>query len=620
MAPEVCLILLLQLTMISLFRVFPIFGMLVCTCMGAVCNNTASLPFNTDFETSAQMEDFFIVDANADGCTWYFDNNLHGIRYSASPDNRADDWLISPPFQLIPGHLYRLTAQATGTDRLFPEILEARLGYGSDVTEFSTVILNPVEILTNSTDPAFIMQSSAFTVSEEGIYNFAMHIMSDAAMRGLTLNSLQFEQVAPQAPQAVIDLLAVADPNGLKRTTVSFRSPTFDYAGNILTEPLQRIDIFRNDILLYTFTDVQPGSHISIDDTQPGLNWGINRYSVIPYMEDNAGETAVKRVFVGYDVPKAVDIIRVIDNRNYVSLNWNVVDSEGMNGGPVNSTIVYYNIYKAIPVHEFGQISRYDLSYLKRIRGRRTDVDVPNLNSGDLEPLYFAVGAESSAGEGPLAYVNILKGSPVCIPYIESFAGGMADTYFEVGTDSDDSDTCLLLMPEPDDPDGGAAAFVSEKADAPVWMRTAKIDISGTMEPTLRFRCRNVNGDNSLNVSVLTPEGERTTIFFCRPDGSYTKQEIDLSPWCPMRWIRLEFSAEFDTDAAESGMAAEIRMNSFSIFDGEEASAIYPDADKTYEAFPCDVYAPDGTLIRRNTSTLEGLKGIFIVNGHKVKL
>lgn len=606
--------------MIPLFRFFPISAMLVCSAMGALGDNTGSLPFSTDFETAAQMEGFSIVDANADGYTWNFDSIMQGIRYCASPDNRADDWLISPPFQLIPGNLYRLTAHATGTDRLFPEILEARLGSGTDISEFSTVILHPAEIITNSSEPACIMQSSAFTVSEEGMYSFAMHVVSEAAMRTLVLNSLCFEQVAPEAPKGVTELLTVADPNGLKRTTVSFRSPNFDYAGNILTEPLQRIEIFRNDDLLYTFTDVQPGSHISIDDTNSGLNWGINRYSVVPYVNDNSGETKSKRVFVGYDVPKAVSMFRVTDNQTYVSLNWNSVDSEGINGGPVNTTVVYYNIYKAIPVYEFGQISRFDLSYLKRIRGRRTDVDVPNLNSGDIEPLYFAIGAESSAGEGPLSYTSILKGSPVILPYIESFAGGMADTYFEVGTDSDDPESCVLLLPEPDDRDGGAAAFVSAKADAPVWMRTAKIDISGTMEPTLRFRCRNVNGDNSLNLSVLTPDGERTTIFFHRPDGSYGKQEIDLSPWCPMRWIRLEFSAEFDADAVDSGMPAEIRMDSFSIFDGEEASAVYPDAEESYKIFPCDVFAPDGTLIRRNASTLEGLEGIFIVNGHKVKL
>lgn len=301
---------------------------------------------------------------------------------------------------------------------------------------------------------------------------------------------------------------------------------------------------------------------------------------------------------------------------SYITLQWDAVGSVGLNGGFIAQSQVYYNIYLAEPVYELGSLKETRLTYIKHVKTTRTDCDIPGMNEGEFENIFFGICAESELGEGPMSYVEFQKGEKYNPPYMESFSNGETSTFIEVRSIGYRPDTGVFLHDESADDDGGAVAFETEEPDASVEMRTAKIWLSATPQPQLRFSTRNVSGANRLVIHALTPDNERHTVATVVPGKEYEHIVLDISEFSSGLWARFFMTAEFDSEAAADG-GARIDVDDIKVGNADDIGINIADDMDYFIPEGRNICSPDGLIIRRNSDNIEGLRGIFIIGGRK---
>lgn len=582
-------------------------------------DNARTIPYAADMTLPATFAEYSVVDANYDGRTWKYDPIFNTTLYGYSPDRNADDWLITPQLKLEAGKTYRMTVTAASRGREFPERIEAKIGKGTDLDTYTETIIAPVEIIMNVGDPALRFQSEPINVDETSVWNLGIHAISNANMSDILVNSIEVEEVFPDAPRAVTELTAVADPTGLLKATLSFKAPTMNYGGNALIAPLTKIEVLRGEEVIKTLTNVQPGEAVTVEDAGEGIVEGMNQYSVLPYVGEHAGDIAQVNLFVGSDIPLKLTGIKGTDLGTQVELSWNPAETIGKNGGLVYPDLVKYNIYEAEPIYSFGIIVEIRLNYLTSVTGTTTAIlDAPDMQIGTQTPVHYAITAATAAGESPAGYANFLKGKPYALPFEESFSGGAFSTYVDVDTDCIDANSGLYYSTNASDDDQGAVAFVSYDGDAYIAMFTGKFQILNTLTPTVTFDAKNAIGRNTLKVVAITPDNAHHDVYSVIPGEDYTKYTVDLSQFTNEIWLRLIFATEFPI-YVDPDDGNELDLDNICVLDTTGVGSIFSDDDATL-TFPCDVYSLDGKLLRKNAYSLDGLRGIVIVNGHKYML
>lgn len=300
---------------------------------------------------------------------------------------------------------------------------------------------------------------------------------------------------------------------------------------------------------------------------------------------------------------------------SYITLQWDAVSSVGLNGGFIVQNQVYYNVYRAEPVFELGQLKEMHLTYLKHVKTYRTDCDIHGLNEGEFDNIYFGVCAESELGEGPMTYVEFQKGEKYNPPYLESFADCETSTYLEVRTPGVSPETGVFLHEESSDDDGGAAAFETSEEGVNVELRTAKIWLSACPNPQLRLSIRNVRGANSLRIAVLNPKNELYTLAALTPGEEYEHLFFNISEFASDLWLRIFLTAEFDPEAVADG-GARIDVDDIKAGDADMIGVKGTDCCNL-EPEEGNIYAPSGLLLRKGTGNTEGLQGIVIIGGRR---
>lgn len=175
------------------------------------------LPYSNGFSSSEQKE-FTIIDANQDGSSWQYYNDV--VRYQWSSANQGDDWLVSPAIKLVAGKKYHFSISAHSQQANYPERLEVKAA-----TENTAAALSAgIEVVPNTeiAHPGFKdYENNEFTVSESGYYFFGIHAISDADQWYLTVDDFLLE-AAPLAPPYTADFttedamgdFSVLDNNG----------------------------------------------------------------------------------------------------------------------------------------------------------------------------------------------------------------------------------------------------------------------------------------------------------------------------------------------------------------------------------------------------------------------
>ena len=151
---------------------------------GFECNTIAEFPYFTDFSDTYKNLCWRINDANNDGSTFEFDDE-DGAYYGWDHDNAADDWLISPEFNLT-------GAEYVGFDYFvgwasYPEKFSVHL-----LRDTVDIVLMPTATYTNEDPETMLLALDAYT----GPCRIAIHAESNANMYELYITNFTVDSLA----------------------------------------------------------------------------------------------------------------------------------------------------------------------------------------------------------------------------------------------------------------------------------------------------------------------------------------------------------------------------------------------------------------------------------------
>jgi len=161
---------------------------------GITCNH--SIPYSFNFNES-QADCWSIVDANNDGTYFHIATTSYFAYYSYNSTNPADDWLISPDFQLDGNQIGHIDYRA-GNSSYYERFQVFALGD-------DTIPLSPV-IETN----IIALQTLYFDLSSlNGTYRIGIHCISDANLYKLTISNFC---IVNNNPQVILNPYSISFP------------------------------------------------------------------------------------------------------------------------------------------------------------------------------------------------------------------------------------------------------------------------------------------------------------------------------------------------------------------------------------------------------------------------
>lgn len=430
---------------------------------------TFEVPFFDDFDEDITY--YTIIDNNSDGRTWMWDEEERAAFYRYSPDNKGDDWLVTPPIHLYAGKEYKVSFSARASMPDFPERIEAKWGKKPIAAELVEEIAPPTD-LTSANYTSF---SKTISPTESGNYYFGFHAISDANSFYLYLDSVSIENAAdPAAPDSVTCLEANADPMGKLQATLTFHAPSKTIGQSPLST-LSRIEVKRNGELMATIASPAPGSEQTVVDGK--ALQGTNKYTITPYNEIGKGMERDISLYVGVDEPTA-PVVKAQDRISSVKLVWDTV--KGVNGGVVSPDSMVYDIYDVT----HGEAMAEQLGSVKG----KCEFEIGGLNTmADEEQnfLTYGVMASNVAGRSGFGVSSIIVGKPYTLPYHNSLKNATSEGKF-IGLETEYGFSWGVVRDETYDADGGALAFTASKASTGTLL-FGKMDLSGCKNPTLIF-------------------------------------------------------------------------------------------------------------------------------------
>lgn len=432
-------------------------------------DGTFEVPFFDDFKED--ITDYTIIDNNSDGRTWMWDEEEQAAFYRYSSDNKADDWLITPPIHLYAGKEYKVSFSARASMSDFPERIEAKWGTKPIAADMTEEIAPPTDL----TSANYTTFSKTVSPTENGNYYFGFHAISDANSFYLYLDSVSIEnEDDPAAPDSVTSLEAKADPMGKLQATLTFQAPSKTIGQSPLST-LSKIEVKRNGVLIATIASPEPGSEQTVADNNPLQ--GTNKYTVTPYNENGKGMKRDVSLYVGMDEP-TVPEVKAQDRISSVRLIWDPV--KGANGGVVSPDSVVYDIYDVT----HGEAMAEQIGSVKG----ENEFEIGGLNTmADEEQnfLTYGVMASNVAGRSGFGVSSIIVGTPYTLPYHNSLKNATSEGKF-IGLQTENGFNWGVVRDETYDADGGALAFTASKPSTGSLL-FGKMNLSGCKNPTLIF-------------------------------------------------------------------------------------------------------------------------------------
>ena len=258
------------------------------------------LPYENTFDEEG-FDWFTVVDANADGITWEQEDDAAVNKYNV--EMAADDWLISPAFNLQADKHYKLDIDTRCSSNSYPERIEVKMGTGATAEDMTQQVIEATIV---DDEQGVTLSGKDITVAATGTYYFGIHAISDADMASLKVSRFTLTEVNVNAPAAPTALTVTPDDEALA-AYISFTTPTTTIGGQPLSGSLY-VQIMRNGAVITTFTDVAPGTPLTYTDDE-GLTPGNHTYTVVAYNTEGQGESAsaVAHITAVFDIPFVAD-------------------------------------------------------------------------------------------------------------------------------------------------------------------------------------------------------------------------------------------------------------------------------------------------------------------------
>jgi len=195
--------------------------------------NTATLPYSTNFDTEAEFGTWTTLNSDDDSGEWVYSPDYFGLGNSGSPvyvyssANPGNDWLFSPSFSLEVGESYLLEFKYAALSPSYYEKLSLHL---STDTTAETVITELHDFGTfNGT--GYQAHQQEITVTETGNYNLCFYSYSDATMLGIGIEDFSIDIVTKV--KLIESQTVTVYPNPSKNGKFSIRTGELHNISNI---------------------------------------------------------------------------------------------------------------------------------------------------------------------------------------------------------------------------------------------------------------------------------------------------------------------------------------------------------------------------------------------------
>lgn len=509
--------------------------------------------WSTDFSTQELYDEFLAIDANGDA-TYddYYGYTAGGWNYSSDygafyyySQNNADDWLISPGLQLEGGKTYYVEFVVAGGGDMYPEKFEVKYGTDRTVDAMTGSVLDVTEVATWD-NVRFV---ETVTPETDGVYYIGFHVVSDAEMYALYLNSVKVSDEAPAPTPGEVDhLQVIPGENGARTATITFDAPTKASDGSDLGGPLT-IKVSGGKLEDYTIKDATPGTHYEVTDSM--LEWSGNfTYYVAVSDSNGTGRTAQASAYIGTDYPAAPAYLTLNYDPDDMLLTWE--PSIGTNGGYINPDEVTYHI-KNVKLIDEGTV--YTGDEIGTATGQTEYQTGVGADQGDPEMYTLAVSASNDEGSSKAVASNtIMKGKPYDNPYSESFTNGEMHTTMLTGSTGNGvwMGACGVGVISDDvaDGDNGSVFLQTGYKGDQAGLQTYKISMKNSVNPQLYFQQKvqklGTNDSTEYYVYAVTPAGEfvqlnHEVIGSNTPDdeAEWKLVQYDLSDLKDYNWIQI---------------------------------------------------------------------------------
>lgn len=427
-------------------------------------------PYFENFSDLNTIYLYTIIDANGDGSSWGI-GNQNEVGYVFNENNRADDWLVTPPLKMQQGKQYRLSFKASCDNEAFPEKLEVFMGKANTAAAMTTELLPAFEI----SHKDYRTYSADFTVDTDGLYYIGFHCISNAFHYYLWMTDLSIEVTETSAPAAPAVEIENA-PNGALSATLHITAPTTTGEGTPL-QSISSIEVTRSSDgkTVATKNNPAPGATFDVYDNFP--NEGSYTYTVVAYNAAGRGEATIISTFVGRDYPAPPSNFRIVDNGdNTAVLMWDKADGKGARGGFADPEGVTYKIF---PI-----INGYLQPEIDQTTDNVYDAGIADIDTGKQDLLMYAISAFNDYGESQPVIASLVVGDKDELPYKESFKGRSLDHIWSFDSEGAGD---VELASESSEGDGGSIALNTQMRGDVISLMSGKIDMRTAVKPKLVF-------------------------------------------------------------------------------------------------------------------------------------
>lgn len=507
------------------------------------------LPYSEDFSDGDACKQLFtFVDVDGDGHDiynkWYWKEDEKLMQYCSDGENAGNDWLFTPAIHLDGKHLYNLKFSINmGSES------NLRVTVGKTASAEGQREIVDLKAVSESwqTD-----HEATFKVSGDGNYYIGFYNYSDKDCWYFNLFDVSVEEgIEADVPDSVSSFTAMPSATGETAVSLRFKAPSTLLDDTPISGSMD-IKVSRNDELVKTLT-ATAGQEICYNDDN--ATNGTNTYSVVASYGGKDGIASTKTVWAGYDVADKVgDLnVRTIDDNMHVSLSWEAPD-KGVNGGFFDPAKLTYTVWRSTDGKNFSSIAKgvSSLSYV--------DTDVESIVAYGQRILYYAVTANTPAGESDATTQLVTVGKPYTFPVAESFSDGylsidpwsFKNIAGECGWQTIKSDKSGGGWPQ--DNDNGFLKFANNWGDWYVDTRliTPVVSMQGTAAPTFSFYMfhwltSSVQSDNKQTKLMIevAPDGgafdEPVATFTAADDENYgwVEHRVPLDKYKDCKYIQV---------------------------------------------------------------------------------
>ncbi|MCM1111226.1 MAG: hypothetical protein NC336_08460 [Clostridium sp.] len=305
--------------------------------LGSGEETVVELPYSENLDTKEQFETLTLFHGPEGDRDWSYYANYGCMQFWGG--DRADAWVATPKFHLLPGTAYQLTYSASiqndGEQHRKDLYIHVAGEVSAEGFADGLIFSETVDSSTPST------RSVIFSVETEGNYAVGFHCYGPSSFYPLMVDDLTLAEVEA-APNPAAEATATAAPAGELSVEIAWTNPSLNSAGIPLTA-IEGVDVRCGDRLVATVDNALPGGMSKVTDN--GLTEaGTYTYQIVVRALGQSSTTAEATVaWVGADTPTAPTAVTATSGEGVVTITFDH-DGLGQHGGYVDGEQLGFDI------------------------------------------------------------------------------------------------------------------------------------------------------------------------------------------------------------------------------------------------------------------------------------